>query len=192
MSSTSTAKLLFVFCLTVGLAFAAAQDVVHAVGGTVTKVDSATKTLAVKTAEGTEETFKYGDKTVVKSAKGAGKGSKAAGVDGYLAGKKGTHAVVHYTGKGTDKMAVGLEDFGKGTFKVSRGTVTDVGKGGRFLAVKTDKGTVETFDVSKTAVVDSEHGVVKASEYSAKEGEKVTVHYTEDAGKKVAHLVKQL
>ena len=46
--------------------------------------------------------------------------------------------------------------------------------------------------IAKDATVDSEHGVVKGTEYTAKEGEKVTVHYTEEAGKKVAHFIKRL
>ena len=40
-------------------------DVVHAVDGTVEKVDTGTKTVVVKTADGTEHTFHYlGDVTV--------------------------------------------------------------------------------------------------------------------------------
>ncbi len=51
--------------LAIGLAFLfgatalVAQDVVSAVSGTVTKVDSATKTVVVKSADGTEHTFHF-------------------------------------------------------------------------------------------------------------------------------------
>ena len=59
-----TIALVSALALSTSLSFAA-QDVVHAVEGTVTKVDSATKTVAVKTADGTEHTFHYlGDVTV--------------------------------------------------------------------------------------------------------------------------------
>jgi hypothetical protein len=35
----------------------AAEDVTHAVAGTVSKVDKASKTLVIKAADGTEHTF---------------------------------------------------------------------------------------------------------------------------------------
>lgn len=38
--------------------------------------------------------------------------------------------------------------------------------------------------------IDTEHGVVKSTQYVAKEGDKVVVHYSEDAGKKVVHFFK--
>jgi hypothetical protein len=41
-------------------------------------------------------------------------------------------------------------------------------------------------------MVDTGKGVVKGTEYTAKEGDRVTVHYTEEGGKKIAHLLKRL
>ncbi len=43
----------------------AAQDVVSAVHGTIKKVDSATKTIVVKTTDGTEHSMHFLDKTAV-------------------------------------------------------------------------------------------------------------------------------
>ena len=42
--------------------------------------------------------------------------------------------------------------------------------------------------IAKDAAVDTEHGVVKGTAYTAKKGEKVSVHYTEEAGKKRSAL----
>ena len=49
----------------------AADDVVSAVHGTVTKVDASTKTVVVKSKDGTEHTFKFVDKTTVHGVKSA-------------------------------------------------------------------------------------------------------------------------
>jgi hypothetical protein len=46
-----------------------AQDLVSIIHGTVTKVDKATKTVAVKTADGTEQTVKVRDQAVVHGSK---------------------------------------------------------------------------------------------------------------------------
>jgi VCBS repeat-containing protein len=96
---------------------AAAEDMFHAVSGVVKSVDKATKTMVVKTADGTEHTIKYTDETTVKGAKDAGKGVEKGGVDTYLAGKEGTKVTVKYTEKGGEKTAVGIKDAGKDTGK---------------------------------------------------------------------------
>ena len=167
-------------------------DVVHVAGGVVTKVDSAAKTIAVKTADGTEHVFKYTGKTTMRASKEVAHGAKVGSVDTYMAGKEGTHVVVHYTGEGAEKTAVGVEDFGKDGLKVSKGTVTHVDKAAKTVTVKTEDGTEETFHVAKDAAVDTAHGAVKGSEYVAKEGEHVTVHYSDEAGKKVAHFIRNI
>jgi hypothetical protein len=190
---TRTAQKLF-FAVLMFAAFthlAIAEDVIHAVEGVVTKVDLDAKTVFVKSADGTEHTFKYTAKTTMRGAGMAGHAVKAGTVDTYMKGKEGTMVLVHYTEKGADKTAVGFRDMGKDTVKVSDGTVTKVDKTARTVTVKTKDGSEETYQVAKDATVDSEHGLMKGADY-AKEGAKVSVHYTEDAGKKVAHFIHNL
>lgn len=165
-----------------------AMALVHATEGTITRVDSAAKKIAIKTADGTEEVFRFTGKTAMHG----GEGVKTGAVDTYLAGKEGTHVVVHYTEEAGEKTAVAVDDFGKDTVKVGKGTIMGLDKAGHTVTVKTEEGTEETFHVAKDATVDTAHGVVKGAEYTAKKGEKVTVHYTEEAGKKVAHLIKHI
>jgi len=52
------------------------EDVVTAVHGTITKVDEASKTILVKTADGTEHTFHFVAKTTVHGAQAAATGAK--------------------------------------------------------------------------------------------------------------------
>jgi hypothetical protein len=72
------------------------------VSGVVKKVDKDSKTMVVKTADGTEHTIKYTDKTTIEGAKDA-----AGDV------KEGAHVSVKYTEKGGEKTAVGVKDVGK-------------------------------------------------------------------------------
>jgi hypothetical protein len=88
----------------------AAEDLVHAVSGVVKSVDKGTKTMVIKTADGTEHTVKYTDKTVVGGTKDAGKGVAKGSTETYLAGKKGAKVTVEYTEKGGEKTAVGVKD----------------------------------------------------------------------------------
>ena len=101
----------------IGLSNVVAQDVVHIVSGIVKSVDKDTKTIVVKTDDGTEHTIKYTDSTVVKGTKDAAKGTEKASVDTYLATKTGTKVTVKYTEKSGEKTAVGIKDASKATAK---------------------------------------------------------------------------
>lgn len=181
--SIRSALVLFAACF--ASAVTRAQDVTHVVVGSVEKVDSTAKTIAVKTADGTVETVKFTDKTTVHGLKDAAKGAD-------LAGKEGGHVIVHASGEGAEKTAHSVEWFGDKTVHTTEGTVDDVGKGTKTVAVKSADGTKEAFEVSEHATVDTGKTVGRYSAVGAKKGEHVTVYYTEEAGKKIAHLFKHL
>jgi len=161
------------------------QAATNVVTGTIHKVDAGAKTIAVKTADGTVETVKFTEKTTVHGLKDAAKGAD-------LAGKEGGHVIVHTVGEGADKTAHSVEWVGDKTVHATEGTVEEAGKGSKTVAVKTADGTKETFVVADHAVVDSGKAIGRYSARGAKKGEHVTVYYTEEAGKKIAHVFKHL
>jgi hypothetical protein len=151
----------------------AADDVVSAVHGIITKVDAASRTIVVKAKDGTEQTIHFVAKTTVRG----GEITADAAKDTFQGLKEGSEVVAHYTLKGTEKTAVEVDNVGKDGMKPVEGTVTKVGEG-----------TERVFDVAghdtKLAAVD----VGKAADKTGK----VTVYYTEQAGKKVAHFFEKL
>ena len=161
-----------------------ADDAVSAVHGVVTKTDAAAKTIVVKTKDGTEHTIHFVDKTTVRGGEAAGTGAK----DTFQGVKEGSEVVAHYTVAGTEKTAVEVDKVGKDGYKSVEGTVTKVGEGGKTITVKAADGTEHTFEVAghgtKVAAVDTAKGTEK--------GAKVTVYYSESAGKKVAHFFEKL
>ena len=162
-----------------------AQSSTNVVTGTIEKVDTGAKTIAVKTADGSVETVKFTEKTTVHGLKDTAKGAD-------LAGKEGSHVIVHTVGEGADKTAHSVEWVGDKTVHATEGTVEDVGEGSKTVAVKTADGTKETFVVADRAVVNSGKDIASYSARGAKKGEHVTVYYTEEAGKKIAHVFKHL
>jgi hypothetical protein len=164
------------------LAIFAADDVVTAVEGTVKKVDAGTKTVVVATADGTEHTVHFVSKTSVHGWDAADAGAK----DGMHGVKEGSHVVVHYTVKGTEKTAQEMDRIGDGGLKVSEGTVSKIDRGAKTLAVKTADGAEASYKITDHAVVDAGKDVGKSVEKASK----VTVYYTEEGGKKVVHFFK--
>jgi hypothetical protein len=160
--------------LPIALCFAA--DVVTAVHGTVTKVDNATKTIVVKTKDGTEHTLHFVAKTTVH-------GTEAGAKDTFKGVKEGSEVVAHYTEKGADKTAVEVDKVSKDGLKETEGTITDLDRGTKTIAVKTADGTVQTFKMADHASEDAGKDIAKGTEKTAK----VTVYYTEEGGKRVVH-----
>jgi hypothetical protein len=155
----------------------AADDVVNAVHGTITKLDSATKTMVVKTKDGTEHTVHFTEKTAVWGADKTAAGAK----DAFQGLSEGSEVVVHYTAKGAEKSATEVDKVGKDGLKSVDGTVEKVGSDGKTVVVKAADGTEHTFAVAGR---DTAEGAKKAG--------KATVYYTEDGGKKIAHFFEKL
>jgi hypothetical protein len=158
----------------------AAQDVASAVVGTVKAVDRGAKTAVVKTAEGTEDTIHFTARTVAHGAEATARGSK----DALLSLKEGDEVIVHYTVKGAAKTAEEVDHIGKDGLKTSVVVVKGVDHAGKTVTVKTADGAEETYHLTDRAARETGKGLGKAS--------KVTVYYSEDAGKKIAHYFKEI
>ena len=166
----------FAVCVMLGVGLCAAQDLVSIIHGTIKKVDHATKTVVIKTADGTEHTIKVTDDATVKGTK--------EGFDGL---KEGTEVVARTTGKGLDESAVEVGKVSKDGFKATKGTVTKFDKDTKTVVVKTADGTEKTFELTDDAVKDAG----KATGKGVAKGAKVTVYYTEEGGKKTAHFLSE-
>jgi hypothetical protein len=161
-------------CMILAAVICVAQDVVSVVHGTVKKVDHATKTVVVKSADGTEHTIKVTGETSYKGTK--------AGLDDL---KEGTEVVARTTGKGLDETGAEIGKVGKDSLKVTKGTIVKVDHGTKTAVVKTADGTEKTFEFTEDAGKDMGKAVGTGTE----KGAKVTVYYTEEGGKKVARFL---
>jgi hypothetical protein len=169
-----------VLALSIASVVYAAGDVVSALHGTIDKVDSASKTVVVKTADGTEHTFHFVDTTAVHGADATAGAAK----DSWHGMTKGTEVVAHYTGRGADKTAIELDRVGKGGLDVTKGTVKSIDRDGKKLVVDTGHGSEKVFDLTGHAATDAGKGVVK--------GSKVAVYSAKDSGKDVAHFFERM
>jgi len=153
-----------------------AVEAVSAVHGTSSKIDSGAKTIVVKTADGTEHTVHFIAKTTVH-------GTEVGAKDTFHGLKEGAEVVAHYTAKGADNTAVEVDKVGKDGLKTMNGTVSEVDRGAKKLVVKSADGTEQAFKLADHAAAETGQGAEKSA--------KVTVYYTEDAGKKIAHFFQK-
>ena len=173
----------FVALLLVSAVFAA-EDVVTAVHGTIKKIDTTSKTIVVTTSDGTEHAMHFLDGTAVHGVNA----STVAARDSWHGLKEGSEAVVHYTTKGTEDTALEIDKIGKGGLRTTDGTIKDIDRDGEKLVVKSDDGVDSTFRLTDHAAKDGGKDIDEGLE----KGTKVTVYYTEDAGKKMAHFFEKV
>src|SRR5580692_7776986 len=134
----------------------AADDVVTAVHGAVTKIDSGTKTVVVKTADGTEHSLHFVAKTTVH-------GTDAAATDSWHGLAKGSEVVAHYTTRGTEDTAIEVDKVGVDGLKAAKGTVTEIDRGGGKLVIDTGDGTRQTFRLTGHATEEAGKDIAKGT-----------------------------
>ena len=96
--------------------------------------------------------------------------------------KEGDEVVVHYTEKGAVKTAHEVDHIGEGGLKTTEVTVKSVDHAAKTVTVKTAEGAEETYHLTGDAAVETGKGLDKAG--------KVTIYYSEEGGKKIAHFFK--
>jgi Cu/Ag efflux protein CusF len=173
-----------ILALSLALAAFAAEDVVTAVHGTIKKVDAANKTIVLKAADGTEHTLHLLENTAVHGVSA----SEEAAKDSLHGLKADTEVVAHYTKRGTDDTAVEIDKVGKSGLKMTTGAIKDIDRDGKKLVVKADDGAESTFQLSDHAAKDAGKDIAEGME----KGKKVTVYYSEEAGKKIAHFFEKI
>jgi len=161
----------------------AVRDAASATEGTVKKIDAITKTIVVKTANGTEHVIHFLDRTAVHGAELSAKGTREV-LHGL---KEGSEVVVHYTTEGTEDTAEEIDRVGKDGLKVAEGTVKKIDRGAKTVAVTTAEGTEETYRLTDQAARDAGKDIGEGTEKSAR----ITVYYTDEAGRKIAHFFKK-
>ena len=157
-----------------------AEGMVTAVRGTITKMDASTKTIVLKTADGTEHSVHFAEKTTVHGVDAASAGA----TDSWRGLKEGTEVVVHYSKQQSDQVAVEIDRVGQDGMKATEGTISKVDREGKTIVVKTGSGAEETFHMTDYAAKDAGKDIAAGTE----KGAKVTVYYTEKAGKKIVHF----
>ena len=114
----------FAACAMLTMGICVAQDLVNIILGTIQRVDSTTKTMVVKTADGTEHTIKVTDAATVKGTK-----------DGFNGLREGTLIVARTTGEGAE-TAMDVGKISEDGFKATDGTVEKFDKDTKTIVVK--------------------------------------------------------
>lgn len=166
---------------------ATAQEVVHAMIGTVGSIDAVAKTITVKTDDGSEGLFKdlINSKTKIEFDKNVRKDAIAA----KEFKKSGTHVIVYYFGLGRERTAVALRGLGSGPFTKTVGTVVKLEDKEHSISIRKDSGVVESFKITSDTIAETDSGAIEGLKLRPNKGDLVRVTATSENGSATAVLI---
>lgn len=166
---------------------AQAQEVVHAVCGTVRSINSTDKTITVVMDNHTSALFKEMTKPEVPLDFDKRIRAEATAPDSST--KNGDHIIVYYFSSGDVQTAVALKDLGTGPFKELSGTVVKFDRRERLLTLKNNLGLEQSFHLDPKTVAETPYGAVEGLELDAKDGDQVQVISSSANGNEMAWFI---
>jgi hypothetical protein len=150
----------------------AAQEVIHALTGSVSSINSKAKTITIFQDNGTQGVFaEPGSKVRFELDKKIADESTAA--SSFM--EQGAYAIVFYYGSLNNPTIVALKNLGKGPFAATEGTVTRFDNRDRTMSVSDHTGAIRTFTINADTVAEGDMGVVEGSKFRAQKGDQVRV-----------------
>ena len=179
--------------LTVCLSFlslaATAQEVVHALTGSVVSSNASAKTIQVYTDNHSENLFK--DMTNPNTPIDFDKNIRTIATSADTFNSKGAYVIVFYYGGGDERTAVALRGLGPGPFSKDTGTVVKVA-GRNSISVADGSGSIKTFKLTPNTVAETDYGAVIGSKYQPHQADKIRVTASVLNGNAVAMFINTL
>jgi hypothetical protein len=162
----------FAVCLSLSWRAMSAQEVVHALTGTVSSIDAAGKTITVFLDGGTQGVFKDMTSTKVSLSVDKKLLADATNVDDFK--KSGAYAVVFYFGGIDERTAVALRSLGSGPFTAASGTIEGF-EAHQSITLRDSSGAMQTFKLTADTVAESGSGAVTGLKFQAQKGDRARV-----------------
>jgi hypothetical protein len=167
-----------------------AQQIVHALTGTVTSINPKTQTIRVNTDDGSEGLFKF--LTDKKASIEFDKNVKAETTPPSSFSKLNTRVLVFYIGDDAERTAVALEDLGAGPFVNTVGTLLRLDKHAHMVTIQDDKNSRQSFHIDVHTIGEASQGVIQGEKFEADKGAKVRVIGTSANGAQTALFIRAL
>ena len=174
-------------CFSVVTSAAMAQEIVHALSGTVESVNPKIKMTEISTDNGTSGYFEWLKKTGTEI--NFDKNVRADAVEADKFTDKGAHVIVYFVGDGQVRTIVAVRDLGAGPLEKTSGTVVKLNRHDRLLTIKTSAGAEESFRIDPKTVADTANGVAEDFKYDFSKGDSVLVTAAPSNGGETALLI---
>ena len=168
---------------------ATAQQVVHALTGTVRSIDGLSKTIILFQDNGMEGQFKDMTNSKTRIALDKKIVLETTPADDFK--KQGAYVIVFYYGDNDDRTAVALKNLGAGPFTAADGTVVKYEGKGHSISIKDDTGAVQTFKITDQTVAEGYMGAIEGYKFQADKGDHVRIVGSSDGGTLTALFMRE-
>lgn len=188
-------RVLFCSCLFAAFllavpAMSRAQEIIHALTGTVSTVDAAAKTLTVLQDSGSEGIFHA--LTNTKTPLAFDKRIAAASTAAPAFNKQGAYAIVFYFGIDDDRTAVAVKSLGTGPFSSISGVVTKYDGHAHTITVQDAAGAQQTLRIDSDSVAETTLGAIVGLKLDAHKGDQVRIVSSQVNGAATVLFVRDL
>lgn len=177
------------FCASVSVP-GGAQEVIHALTGTVSSINPAEKTITVFEDNGSRGVFE--DMTNPKTRVAFDKRIAAETTAASSFNKNGAYVIVFYYGGTDNPTAVAFKSLGTGPFTSTVGTISRFENHEHAISVVDKSGAVQTFKITPDTVAEGVSGAVEGLKLSAERGDRVRVVSTMVDGTPTALFVGEM
>jgi len=149
-----------------------AQQVVHALTGTVSSINKAGETVAILQDVGGDSVFQNpaNPKTRVVLDKKIGPGTISA--DAFK--DNGAYVIVFYYGGTDNRTVVAFKNLGSGPFSSSVGTIKKYEKA-HAITIQDESGAMQTFKIGADTVAEGYAGAMDGTRFQASGGDKIRI-----------------
>ena len=179
-------SVLLATCFTLTVSLAKAQQIVHAVSGTVTTIHPKIQMTDIQTDDGSSGSFQWNKPGVSMDFEKSVSADTVA-PDKFTALQ--AHVIVYYYGAGDVRTLVALHDVGAGPFVKTIGRVVKLDRHAHVLTIQNSKGGEENFTIDPKTVADTETGVATNFKFDFNKGIQVDVLATQSNGAQTALLI---
>jgi len=167
-----------------------AQEVVHAMTGTVSAINNAAKTITVFQDNGSKGVFSVmsNPKTQIEFDKKIEAGTIAASAFN----KSGAYVIVFYFGDIESPTVAAFKSLGTGPFTSIVGKVEKFENKSHSISVADDSGKVQTFRIGADTVAETISGVEAGLKFHAQAGDQVRVVGATVDGNPTAMFLKEM
>ncbi len=189
MATTILKTCLLAGCLYLSSLVAPAQEVVHALAGTVSAINPSAKTIKVDTGDGSEGLFQ-----VIAKPTSSLEFSKEIRNESTPADKFttiGAHVIVFYYGSSyVERKAIALLDLGAGPFTETSGTVVKFDKHQHRLSLKDASGAAQAFQINPKTVAGTAVGPIDGSRFDPEKGDQLQITASSAGGTDTALFIR--
>jgi hypothetical protein len=181
-----------VVCSTAALSVpSSAQEIIHALTGTVSSIDNAGKTITIFQDSGSGGVV-YQQMNNPKTRIAFDKHIQPETVSATQFDKQGAYVIVFYFGGDSNRTVVALESLGTGPFQSTNGTVSHYDGHGHTVTIEDESGKPQTFKIVDKTVAETGMGAVDGASFHADKGDHVRIVSSTVDGTPTALFVREM